>query len=114
MESSTFFSAALYAVFLIFVFHHHQAARGFRGANPLLETALHLSSTLGGIVGLVYIVYFGISASWLSALAILAIGTVAASFIAARAHPDNSLLMTLAGFFCWPMCAYAMFLFVPS
>lgn len=102
-------AAAWYAAFTVFLNFHLMHARSFRGASRNFATALSLSSMLGFVVGVVYLLAYGWMISWL-----VAAGLVALSFLARVASITLELMLeqwvlSLVAFVGWPLCAYFMF-----
>lgn len=107
-------SIGFYCLFGIFLFYQQLHIKNFHGASQGFALALNISSFLGILIGLAYLIYYGWHIVWWAPIVIVVIGIVAAllSFLVERIV--GSLVLSMSAFVGWPICAYFMFNYVPN
>ena len=114
MEYFSWPSIGFYCIFTVVVFYQQLHARDFQGASQSFGLVLSLFAFAGMLTGLAYLVYYGWSVVWWAPIPIFLIGLLVSfpGFLLERLVGKFSLSML--GFVAWPVCAYFMFVLVPS
>jgi len=98
----------------MFVFYQQLHARNFRGSSKGFEAILMLSAFSGMITGLSYLIYYGWTVVWWVPIPIFVVGllfTIVGAFVERLLGP---IVLSLLGFIGWPLCAVAMFKYIPN
>lgn len=109
MTSFIWSSIGLYCVFSVFVFYQQLHAKNFRGGSQLFGLAIAISAFAGTLTGIVYLGYYGWNISWLPAFAAFVLGILSGLAGIVLEKIFGALVLSLAGFLVWPVCAYFMF-----
>jgi hypothetical protein len=114
MQSISWLSAFWYCLFSMFVYYQQIHVRDFRGASKGFELVLILSAFAGIVTGLSYLIYYGWTVVWWVPILIFVAGmlfTIVGVLIERLLGP---FMLSLLGFIGWPLCAVAMFKYVPN
>jgi hypothetical protein len=107
-------SIAFYCAFSTFVFYQQLHTNSqYRGSGPWLRNAVKLSTVIGMLTGLVYLIFYGWIVVWWVPFVVAVmglIGTIVGYFVE---RVVGGLALSLAAFVGWPLCAYFMFKFLP-
>lgn len=107
-------SIVFYCLFSTFVFYQQLHVKNFHGASQSFALALNISAFAGMLTGLAYLVYYGWAVVWWASIIIFSIGLVASMLGFLVERLVGPLVLSLAGFVGWPVCAYFMFSYVPA
>ncbi len=114
MNSIALTDLAIYSLMHTFIMYQNAHFRGFRGSSQGFFALLSLSTSIGILVELGFLIYFGWNVSWIGAIIFLICSFLAAvslgAFIGRLVGP---LTLSLVGFIGWPICAYMLFKSVP-
>ncbi|WP_426077217.1 hypothetical protein [Janthinobacterium sp. PSPC3-1] len=114
MQSFSWTSILFYVAFGIFVYYQQLHTKNFQGDSEGFHMALNLSIGIGMIVGLLYLVNYGIATTWWVPIVIFVIG-ILGTFVGVIAERIiGTQTLSLAGFIGWPLCAYYMFAYIPK
>jgi len=109
-ESLPISLAVVYIAFFGFLNTHQRHATRFEGASRAYHMALYGSLILGSLVGLGLLIYYGVQTAWYWPIVLFLIGSVLGGLIFAFLDVSLGLLvMSLASFLGWPICAYIMY-----
>ena len=101
-------------LFTMFVFYQQLHLRDFRGASKTFELVLSVFAFSGMIVGLIYLIIYGIKVIWWAPLVVFII-SLAFQFIAFSVERLVGMFsISLIGFIGWPLFAFLMFITIPS
>jgi hypothetical protein len=108
MQYFSWYSIAIFCIFNLFIDSQWQTSKDFRGANKDYGVFLSLSASIGKLVTIAYLLYYGWAVIWWAPFAIYLIASVASTvrFLV------TGFLIDLIGFIAWPVCAYFMFIYV--
>ena len=114
MQALSWPSIGFYCLFGIFLFYQQLHIKNFRGSSESFALALNISSLLGILTGLAYLVYYGWHVVWWAPIVICVIGILAAMLGFLVERIVSSMSLSTSAFVGWPICAYFMFSYVPN
>lgn len=114
MQALSWPSIGFYCFFGIFVFYQQLHIKNFRGSSQGFVLALNISSILGMLTGVAYLIYYGWQVVWWAPIVIFVIGILAAMLGFLIERIVGSMALSTSAFIGWPICAYFMFNFVPN
>ena len=113
VEIISWVSVLFYCLFGTFVYYQQLHVRNFRGASQIFRLILSIFAFAGIITGLVYLIYYGWTVIWWAPIVIFIIGILFTSVSVFIERLVGKFTLSLLGFFCWPICAFFMFYYVP-
>lgn len=114
MDAISWPSLLSYCAFSAFIFYQQRHVHQFKGASQGTLLALNLSVLIGRFTGLVYLVYYAWAVAWWAPIVIFAAGILSTGVGVAIEKLVGELSISLFGFAGWPICAYLMFVTMPS
>ena len=108
-------SIGFFCLFSIFLFYQQLHIKTFRGSSQSFALALNISSLLGTLTALTYLLYYGWHVVWWAPILILISGMVSATVIRILVQGELGLtLLSATAFIGLPICAYFMFSLIPN
>ena len=99
-----------FIAFFGFLNTHQRHARNFQGVSQAYYLALILSVSIGSIVGLGLLIYYGIKTAWYWPVLLFIVGSLIGGFPFGWLDAVVGLLgMSLLSFIGWPIAAYIMY-----
>lgn len=111
MQNFSWYSIAIFCVFNLFVESQWQSSKKFQGASTSYGVALKIFASIGKLIEIAYLLYYGWAVVWWAPIAIyfIALMTSPLRFFAGSL---GVIAINTIGFIAWPVCAYFMFIYV--
>src|SRR5690349_21308356 len=115
MDSLVWPSIGFFCLFSIFLFYQQLHIRTFRGSSQSLALALNISSLMGTLTAITYLLYYGWHVIWWAPIPILISGMLSATLVRILVQGEVGLTMLSAtAFIGLPISAYFMFSLIPN
>lgn len=107
-------SIGFFCLFGVFIFYQRLHIQQYRGASAGFLSLLVASTTLGGLTGVAYLIYYGWAVNWWAPLIIFLMGLAAAMVGVVLEQLVGAFAWSMTAFIGWPVAAYLMFAYIPS
>jgi hypothetical protein len=101
-------SIFLFSLFSIFAYYNRRWAREFRGASKAARTFLSLMGFAGTAVGVGYLVWYGVTISWIGSLVAFAASALCVSLVSSLERFLGPILLRIGSVVLWPVLAVLM------
>jgi hypothetical protein len=101
-------SIMLYSIFATFAYYNRRSAREFQGSSKAVRAFLTFMGFAGIGVGLGYLVWYGISVSWMGAAAAFAVSVLCVTVGASLEQFIGTLVVQIGSVVLWPIFAVLM------
>lgn len=113
MEYFDILNLIYYALFSTFVFYQLEQAFKFQGSSETYKTLLSISSFIGLIVSISFLVFYGFSVKWWTPFVIVVISLFCSFIGAILENIFGRVILSAVGFILWPIFAFLMFNSIP-
>jgi hypothetical protein len=108
-------SIGFFCVFSIFLFYQQLHIRTFRSSSQSFTLALNISSLLGTLTAITYLLYYAWHVIWWAPLPILVSGILSATLVRILVQGEVGLtVLSATAFIGLPISAYFMFSLIPN
>lgn len=112
MQVFSWASIGFYCLFGMFVFHQQFHLKSLQAADKQFALVLKVSSALGMLTGLAYLVFYAWSTVWWAALVVALLGAMTSMLGVAVARLIGQKPFSLLACVGWPVSAFFMFSFI--
>jgi len=103
-----------YCLYSMFIFYQQLHVKNFRGGSQSFRSILGFTGFIGMIVGLVFLVYYGITIVWWAPIALFVLGLAFQLISNIIEDVIGAFALSILGFIGWPICAFLMFTAIPD
>jgi hypothetical protein len=113
MEEISINSAIAFSLLCVFMYYQMSHMKVLQKDKGAIYYLLWVSTMLGTLTGLGFLVYYGLTVAWHAPMVILmaGVGVVFLGEFLEKVVPP--VIVSYLGFIGWPICAYLMFIFMP-